>query len=57
MIKFKDLFSDTILGGILLDDGDIICGCCGGLIDKNDNTFKIIEELEWINISEEILGD
>lgn len=57
MIKFRDLCNEDILGGILLDDGNIICGCCGGLIESNDPNFEIIEELEWINISQEILGN
>ena len=56
MVKFKDLANDNVFGGILLDDDNIICGCCGGLIEKEDPDVEIIEELEWIDISNEILG-
>lgn len=57
MVKFKDLESNTILGGILTDEGNIICGCCGGLIEKDDIQFEIMEILPWIDISNEILGE
>ena len=57
MVKFKDLESNTILGGILTDEGNIICGCCGGLIEKDDFQFEIMEKLSWIDISNEILGE
>ena len=57
MVKFKDLESNTILGGILTDEGNIICGCCGGLIERDDCQFEIIENLAWIDISNEILGE
>lgn len=57
MVKFKDLDTEEILGGILLDDGSIICGCCGGVIEKDDPQFEIIKELNWIDISQSILGD
>lgn len=26
-VKFKDIPNDVIHGGILMDNGDIICGC------------------------------
>ena len=35
-VKFKDIENDVIHGGILTDDGDIICGCCGGLIPQDE---------------------
>ena len=57
MVKFKDLESNTILGGILTDEGNIICGCCGCLIEKDDFQFEIMEKLSWIDISNEILGE
>ena len=56
MVKFKDLANDNVFGGILLDDDNIICGCCGGLIEKDDPDVEIIEELKWIDISNEILS-
>ena len=42
------------LGGIAYGD-KIICGCCGGIFEFDDCIS--IETLEWVNISEEILGD
>ena len=57
MVKFKDLENNTILGGILTDEGNIICGCCGSLIEKDDFQFEIVENLSWIDISNEILGE
>lgn len=57
MVKFKDLENNIILGGILTDEGNIICGCCGSLIEKDDFQFEIIENLSWIDISNEILGE
>ena len=57
MVKFKDLENNTILGGILTDEGNIICGCCGSLIEKDDFQVEIIEKLSWIDISNEILGE
>ena len=57
MVKFKDLENNTILGGILTDEGNIICGCCGGLIERDDLQFEIVEILPWIDISNEILGE
>ena len=35
-IIFCDIENKTEHGGILLDDGDIVCGCCGGLIPQNE---------------------
>ena len=29
-VIFRDKFEDDIHAGILLDDGNVICGCCGG---------------------------
>ena len=55
MVEFKNF--NNVFGGILLDDDNIICGCCGGLFKKDDPNVEIIEELEWIDISNEILGE
>ena len=62
-VKFYDRENGTVLGGILTDEGDIICGCCGGLIEADeignddDSLFTILETYKtWLNISEAILG-
>ena len=47
-------------GGILLDNGDVICACCGGLFEASDmgTTWCIIQEFDqWINIDDEICRD
>ena len=59
-IRFYDTDNEVEHGGILLDNGDVICGCCGGLIEADE--FKdecvLLEEYEdWINLDEEIIGD
>lgn len=58
-----DKANDMKHGGILLDNGDVICGCCGGLIPadeiggEEDDTviLKVFEH--WIDLTEEICGD
>ena len=55
-IKFHEVGEDIEIGGILLDDGSIVCGCCGSLFEPED--VEIIKEYEnWIDLSEEIKGD
>ena len=50
------------LGGIAYKD-EIICGCCGGIFDVNDLMEEYgaemlkFEELPWINIVNEIIGE
>ena len=53
-----------MLGGIGIfggDNGDIlinvICGCCGGVLEPND--VKIIERYTdcWVDISDAIIGN
>lgn len=44
-------------GGIMLDDGDVICGCCGGIFEaaERGETWKLLEERDfWVNIDKEI---
>ena len=60
-IKFKDLDDNTIHGGILLDNGDVVCGCCGGLFEEIEKgiTWECLTEMDdWINLDDAILdGD
>lgn len=35
-VKFLDTDNNVIHGGLLTDNGDIICGCCGGLIPADE---------------------
>lgn len=61
-VRFKDLENNVIHGGIMTDEGDIICGCCGGLIEadelEGENKTHVILEIfhDWINLDEEICG-
>ena len=45
---------------IEMDDGNVICGCCGGLQEKTEEgvTWKKLETYSnWIDLTEEICGD
>ena len=62
--KIYDKENDEVHGGILDDSGNIICGCCGGLIeaseigDSDDCSHRIIKVYnDWINLDIEICGD
>ena len=35
-VLFKSDDSDGVQAGIQEDNGDIICGCCGGIIEKDE---------------------
>lgn len=55
-VKFRLIDYDLELGGILLDNGDIICGYCGELLKPEE--FEIIQKREdWVDLSDMILGD
>lgn len=59
-IKFRDTNGegDGTLGGIQLDNGDIICGCCGGVFEADDPDIEIIEVFDaWVDISDAIVGE
>jgi len=58
-VKFntKNIDEDTWLGGIMVDDTEIICGCCGGTFEVDDIGKENIAVLSWVNISDAILGD
>ena len=59
-IKFYDKDSDTVHGGIMLDDGNVVCGCCGGIFpaDEVDETWELVETYDfWVDLSETIIGD
>ena len=58
--KILDMENGGYHGGILLDDGSVICGCCGSILpaDERDETWHLEKVYEdWTNISEEIMGD
>ena len=56
-VRFSDSENNT-LGGILLDSGDLICGCCGGLYEKDERDIEWkIEEVydDWCDLSDLIV--
>ena len=61
-VMFYDNANQVKHGGILMDNGDIICGCCGGIIPADeiggeDDDHKILKVYDfWINLDEEICG-
>ncbi len=65
-VKFLDNAEDELKykGGIAYGDV-IVCGCCGGVVEISDlleyfsdeEANLIIIPLEWIDISEAIIGD
>ena len=59
-VKFMD--ADGVMrGGILIEgekDKGVICGCCGGFYELDDEDMTIVEEYNfWNDISNEITGD
>ena len=61
-IMFYDKENQVKHGGILTDEGDIICGCCGGLIPADEigeeHDHQILKVFDnWSNLDEEICGD
>ena len=57
-VKFKDtnFEGNNILGGIMVDNKFVICGCCGGVFEVEE--VEILEVYKvWLNISDEIRGE
>ena len=60
-VRFSEDLEYTWKGGIWDSEEDIIiCGCCGGIFEKDDIhdgvfQFKVYDN--WVDISEEIMGD
>lgn len=60
-VRFLDVENNAEHGGIQLDNGDIICGCCGKLIpaDEQDaeHGFELLEVYDvWVDLDWEIMG-
>ena len=62
-IMFLDMEDEPYMkhGGIMLDNGDVVCGCCGGIFEAADRgeTWELLKEFDdfWVNLDEEICGD
>lgn len=54
-VKFVDE-ELNVLGGIELDDGRVLCGCCGSIFEP-DKISIITRYDTWVNLTEEICGD
>lgn len=54
-VKFRPIGEEEFFGGIMVDGNYIICGCCGGVFEMDD--VAEWEKLEWVAISDEILGE
>lgn len=57
-IKFFDKECNETHGGILLDNGDILCACCGSIIpaDEQIGTIEIKDIYKvWIDFTESIV--
>ena len=59
-VKFNDGCHSSAMGGIILDNGDIICGYNGDIItrqmQRENPNFKILQVYDWwVDISEDIL--
>ena len=57
-VKFIDKNEETnnVYGGILMDDGNVICACCGGVFEADD--IEIIEEYDtWVDFTEVIIEE
>ena len=59
-IKFKELCEGNEIGGIMLDNGDVVCGCCGSIFPmyEKGKTWELVEDYGdcWVDISAEIIG-
>ena len=59
-VKFLDKESGCVLGGILIDNTKLICGCCGSVFDltEEDCDVELIEIYDWwVDLTETIVGD
>ena len=55
-ILFYDAENKSYHGGILLDDEDIVCACCGGLIEHDEPGIRIVKEYkDWIDFTEAVV--
>ena len=60
-VKFFDRKNQDFYDGILINGETLICGCCGGVYNKDkwsDMGISILEEYDcWVNLEEEIMGN
>jgi hypothetical protein len=60
-VKFIDYSNpEKALGGILFENGDVLCACCGGIfpMEEEYETFEIVNVYDnWIDFSENIIDE
>lgn len=58
-IRFYDTENKTELGGFLVDNKYIVCGCCGTVLGENgDDDYPILEIYPgWTDLSDCIIGN
>ena len=53
-VLFRDE-ENNLCAGIRLDDGRVLCGCCGGILEPGElSIVKVFKD--WENISDAIAG-
>ena len=56
-VRWFDDVDGIWVGGIAYRD-EIICGCCGGILELSEfEDGEVFEYEDWIDIQEEIRGD
>lgn len=56
-VRWFDDVDGVWVGGIAYRD-EIICGCCGGILELSEfEDNEVFEYEDWIDIEEEIRGD
>lgn len=59
-IRFRDLYGEPSIsvGGILINDEYIICGCCGGIFENDKEEIEILEKYDdWVDLDYMIKGE
>ena len=55
--KIYDIDNELYHGGILLEDGSVICGCCGSLLpaDEINDTWRLEKIYDfWVDLTDVI---
>lgn len=58
LVKFKDLLEDDgeIHFGILFEDGNLLCMCCGSTVEEGD--YEIVEDVyDWWAADQALLAE
>lgn len=55
-VKFLDRDNNRWVGGIGYHD-EIICGCCGGILETDVFADYEVITYDWMDISDEIIGE